>query len=98
MLRLFDHMFGNLTLQAASLALHTNLPVIVTLNGPAIDSGGFAFSFDTTPGAAYAVEYADALPCVIWHMLTNITGTGSAAWARDTRDAVGQRFYRVVSR
>jgi hypothetical protein len=91
----YDTVFGNVTLQAATLSLG-NAPfasaIIITNVVSSTDS--FGFSFATDLGANYQVLYTDSLLSTNWLLLTNFNGNGSMWTAVDPHTATN-RFYRV---
>jgi len=66
-----------------------------TLVSPAHSGNQFSFSFLTTAGLTNVVEYSDALVPPLWHVLTNVTGDGTAKLVVDPSATVSNRFYRV---
>ena len=94
-LALFDSDFGNVTLQAATLAGGDETPPLV-LFAPSSTSSDFRFSFVTEAGHSYTVQSSDALFAATWQTLTNVNGTGANAVVNDS-SAHASRFYRVRS-
>jgi hypothetical protein len=98
---LFDWDYGNVTLEAASLAITGSVPTppptAVSIVTPQASGGNFALSFTSQNGYSYAVQYANSLPATNWNTLTNLTGTGGLLTVTDIRPGVGTRFYRVAA-
>lgn len=88
---LLDEIWGNLTLQAATL--QGALPVYI-INPMKIGSD-FVFSFLTQPNYSYAVQEADSLPPLSWGTTTNLPGTGGMVTVTNHNATGTQRFYRV---
>jgi Bacterial Ig domain len=91
-----DTVFGNLTLQAATLSLGP-VPLaesIVITNVMKIDYT-FSFSFPTDVGAAYEVYRTDSLQPPDWILLTNLVGDGNLPLIMDSDATATNRFYRV---
>jgi len=94
--KLFDQDFGNVTLQAATLANMTNSPAPpVTLLNPSLAGTNFFFSFASQTGHTYQVEYNGALGSGPWQLLTNLAGSGSTLSVTNKNVSATQRFYRV---
>ncbi|HXT12874.1 MAG TPA: Ig-like domain-containing protein [Candidatus Angelobacter sp.] len=92
----YDTVFGNVTLQAATLSLGPMpLSPIILLTNAVSASNFFSFSFGTDPGAAYEVLYADSLSTTNWQLLTNFTGDGTV-WSITDTNTAPSRFYRVL--
>lgn len=62
---------------------------------PAKAGNSFTFSFETTPGRTYVVEYADSLLNPNWQPLPTVSGDGSVKTVTDTTATPGQRYYRL---
>ena len=78
------------------LELHYLVPPDIVSVSRAGDQ--FHFSFITSPGQSYAVEFRDLFPASPWETLTNLGLATSATPVQVTDTVVGaQRFYRVVS-
>jgi hypothetical protein len=95
-MNLFDADYGNVTLQAATLAGGGG-PAAVTILNPALSAAGFGFSFATEAGRGYTVQFSDVLPGTDWQTLSNFTGNGSTAFILDPVTSEAQRFYRVLA-
>jgi hypothetical protein len=92
----YDTLFGNVTLQAATLSLlPAPLSPTILLTNATIASNSFSFCLGTDPAAAYQVFYADSMPPTNWLPLTNFTGDGSVFWITDSNTAPS-RFYRLL--
>jgi len=78
----------NATLKAANEIL---------LQSAARSGTNFTFSFNSTSGFSYTVQYADFFPAPIWHTLTNLVGDGSLVQVLDSSLTLStQRYYRVA--
>ena len=86
----YDTVFGNVTLQAATLSLAT-----IVIKNIVNTAGTFGFSFATEPGQNYLVLYSDTLSPANWLTLTNFVGDGSVWTVVDT-NKTSSRFYRVL--
>jgi hypothetical protein len=91
----YDTVFGNVTLQAATLSLGAaplspTIVITTIVNTPA----SFGFSFATDPGPTYQVLYTDSLSPANWILLTNVVGDGSV-WTMVDTNKTSNRFYRV---
>ena len=62
---------------------------------PAKAGNSFTFSFETTPGRTYIVEYADSLLNPTWQPLPTVSGDGSVKTVTDITATPGQRYYRL---
>lgn len=96
-LNLLDSDFGNVTLQAATLA-GSNGPTPVALINPRWSEGAFLFSFASQAGRSYEVQVTDALGSGSWQLLTTLAGDGAILSVRDDNPSPLHRFYRVISR
>jgi hypothetical protein len=95
-LNVYDTVFGNVTLQAATLSLGAvPLSPTILLTNAVSTAGSFKFGFATDPGATYRVLYSDSLTSTNWLPLTNVTGDGTVSSIIDTNQSPC-RFYRVV--
>jgi len=72
------------------------IPAVATLVNPQSSGGNFNFSFQTTPGQSYTIQYTDDLAIPSWITLDSIVGDGSLYSVTDSPGAA-QRFYRVTS-
>ena len=91
----FDSVFGNVTLQSATLQGGPALPHAIVLLSPSMNGGLFSFSFNSEPGQTYTVSFTPSLSAPNWQTLTNLQGTGSPLTVTDDV-AASQRFYRVT--
>ena len=66
----------------------------VTLINPTWNGNGFGFSFATTSGSTYAIEYKDSLNSIYWQSLTNFAGNGTTVSVTNITTTT-ERFYRV---
>jgi len=87
-----DTVFGNVTLQAATLSLA--LPPTIVITNVVNTPDSFGFSFATEPGTNYQVLYSDTLSPANWLPLTNFAGDGNVWTVVDT-NKTSSRFYRV---
>ena len=62
---------------------------------PAKTGNSFNFSFETTPGRTYVVEYAGSLLNPNWQPLPTVSGDGSVKTVTDITATPGQRYYRL---
>jgi PKD repeat protein len=72
-------------------AAETPAIVLLSLSGSA-----FAFSFGTTPGLAYVVQYKDSLDDPAWQILQSLPGDGTTKTITNSLSTPSQRFYRLV--
>jgi hypothetical protein len=72
------------------------VPAVATLVNPQSSAGIFAFSFQTTLGQSYTIQYTDQLANPSWVTLYSVVGDGSVQSVTDS-PGVAQRFYRVTS-
>jgi hypothetical protein len=72
------------------------IPAAPALVNPNSSSGTFNFSFQTTPGQSYTIQYTDDLANPSWTTLYSFVGDGSLQSVTDS-PGVAQRFYRVMS-
>ncbi len=86
---LFDDLYGNVTLQASSLA--TALPKLTILDS--FPPGSFAFSFLTDRDLTYFVQGESDLSQTNWLTLANYTGTGAEVIFGESINS--NRMYRV---
>jgi hypothetical protein len=96
-LNLFDSVYGNVTLQAATLQGGTSAALPVYITNPSFLGGSFALSFLTQSNHNYLVEYTDVLPPTNWVTLTNLPGTASTISVTNQNVTATQRFYRVLT-
>ncbi len=87
---------GAMTTSASiNISVTNSPPSPVTLVNPQLGVGGFTFSFLTTTGQTYHVEFNSLLGTTNWQALTNFVGNGSTAIITDPDTGAMQRFYRV---
>ena len=94
------------SLNALDRALFQDLGYTVAEKPPAIlfrptcSTNGFCFSFQTTPGVLYVIEYKENFATTNWTTLSDlpITGDGTLQTFRDPDGRDRHRFYRVQSR
>src|SRR6266700_3690146 len=89
---LYDLQYGNVTLEAATLALPS-----FYLRNLLRGANTFRFSFPTEPGAIYNVLYSDLLSATNWLCLMSLTGSGGEIFVTNSAPPIGQRWYRVQS-
>jgi hypothetical protein len=94
-LNLLDPVYGNVTLQAATLQGGAQSVPPVEIRNPAIIGNDFMLSFNTVTSRSYTVQYCDQLPAPVWTNLTVISGDGSLVTVTNFNAASGQRYYRV---
>ena len=93
------------SLTAIERGLFTDLGYTVAPTPPALlftptcGTNGFCFSFQTTTGVSYLIEYKAAFQDTAWTALNTpvILGDGTAHTVRDPAGLGAQRFYRVKS-
>lgn len=73
--------------------LYPSTPIV--LNLAKVTGGKLAFSWSTTTGGVYQVQWKQNLTDPAWNILTNLTATGSSLSFTD-QVAQAQRFYRVA--
>ena len=89
---LFDPDYGNVTLQAGSLAAITG----PRLSNPQPWFGGMDFSFPAQSNVLYRAQYTDSLALPHWTTFTNLLGAGDAATILDPNPpSAPRRFYRL---
>jgi hypothetical protein len=96
-LNLFDSVYGNVTLQAATLQGGSAPALPVTITNPLFLNGSFAFSFLSQTNHNYLIEYTDILPPTNWATLTNFPGNASTITVTNQEVTAAQRFYRVIT-
>lgn len=94
---LFDPLYGNVTLQAATLqgGPVDALPVII--QGVQRNGNQVTFSFLTQSNFSYLVEYTDSLSPLSWTALTTVPGTGGVVVVTDPNANGAQRYYRATT-
>lgn len=97
--RLFDADFGNVTLQAATLA-GGGIPWLpVQILPPELSQGRLIFSFQTQAARSYEIQardgFADGAP---WQTLSTVPGTGGLVTVTNQTTPFAPRFYRVETR
>jgi Bacterial Ig domain len=97
-LYLFDRIYGNVTLQAATLQGGSSVALPVQITDPMLTGSGFVFSFLTQPNHDYVVQNADGLFATNWNTVTTLGGTGGAVIVTNQIAGSGQEFYRVQTR
>ncbi len=92
-LTLYDLVYGNVTLQSASL--QSSAPPGLYISNPAMIGSGFMFSFPTQSGTNYTVQCAYSLPATNWLSVTNLIGTGGIVSVTNQAGAAWPKFYRI---
>jgi hypothetical protein len=90
----YDMDYGNVTLQAATLAGPVG-PPLLRITNPRLLNNALLFSFPTESGRTYTVQYAPEVSSAEWQTLATITGDGNEATVTDPDIAHEHRFYRV---
>jgi len=67
-------------------------PVIIQ---PGTSDGEFFFSFETTSGVSYDVQFKDALDASPWQVLQTVSGDGTLKSITDFTTNSAQRFFRL---
>ena len=70
-------------------------PNAIVLNLPRLMSGNLAFSWNTSTGGVYQVQWKPSLTSATWTVLTNLTATGGSLSFTDSVTSA-QRFYRIA--
>jgi hypothetical protein len=94
-LSLFDQIYGNVTLQAATLQGGRAEPLPVQILNPHRQGDDFVLSFDSALNWNYTIQYTDTLPAPGWSNLTVRPGTGGTITVTNFNVPAGQRYYRV---
>jgi Bacterial Ig domain len=92
---LYDFVYGNVTLQAASLAGGPLAPQPVLITNPRLNGTDFLLSFQTQTGYNYTIQYAPTLPPPSWTDLTTVPGTGGLVTVTNLTAGPLQGYYRV---
>ena len=71
------------------------IAAVPALLNPQSSSGSFSFSFQTTPGQSYTIQYTGDLANPSWTTLSSFVGDGSLQSVSDSTGPA-QRFYRVL--
>jgi hypothetical protein len=90
-----DPLYGNVTLQAATLQGGPADPLPVQVQNIQAGGGQVTFSFLSQSGFNYTVWYTDSLSPVQWKTLEALPGTGGMLTATDSAPATVTRFYRI---
>jgi hypothetical protein len=88
----FDVLYGNVTLQAATLV---DLPPFRLANTVHEDDS-LHFSVATLPYKSYQAQFAEQMPATNWQTFATFPGTGLEVWVTNSPLTSTQRFYRVV--
>ncbi len=92
---LYDHEFGNVTLQAATLQGTSPAGLPVSIFNPTVNGPDFRFSFDTQAGHTYKAYWSDILGSWPGVNFDTVPGTGGTVSVTNRNTSGGQRFYRV---
>jgi hypothetical protein len=92
---ILDGVWGNVTLQAATLQGGSPLPPPVYITNAARLGDDFVLSFNTQTGQDYTVEYAASLPPPEWSNLITVPGNGGLVTVTNHNAPAGPRFFRV---
>ena len=93
-LEIFDQVYGNVTLQAATLRSSSEALPVYILN-PARVGNDFVLSFNTVSNRSYMVQYCDVMPAPAWTNLSVVNGQGTLVTVTNFNVTTGNRFYRV---
>jgi hypothetical protein len=96
--KLFDHDFGNVTLQAATLQGGSASLMPVEIINPVLSNGSLRFSFLSVMGRMYEGQWRNALDTSSWQTFTTVAGTGNMLTITNQNTMGGQRFYRVETK
>jgi hypothetical protein len=69
---------------------------IPTISSPVLAGGALTFSFQTTSGKTYLVQYKDSLDDTNWQALQTIPGDGAVKNLTNSISTAAQRYYRLV--
>jgi hypothetical protein len=70
-------------------------PPALVLRNPAVAGTNFTFSFGTSSGVTYTVEYKNEIEQTNWVTLQTVTGTGGNVSVTNSLRAAAHRFIRV---
>lgn len=93
--QLFDQVYGNVTLQAATL--QSDAPLPVAIQNPQWLGNGLAFSFLTQTNHTYSVQYSYSLSPAVWQTFTNFSGDGMIMDVTTPAATDSNCFYRVLT-
>ena len=94
---LFDVLYGNVTLQAATLQGGPSDPLPVRILNLWKDGCACSFGFASRSDHSYAVQYTPSLSPTNWQTFTNLPGTGAMISVTNHDVTDSQRFYRVLT-
>jgi len=92
---LYDHEFGNVTLQAVTLQGTSSAGLPVSMFNPALNGPDFRFSFDTQSGHTYKAYWSGFPGSWPGENFATVPGTGGAVSVTNRNISSGQRFYHV---
>lgn len=93
---LLDGVWGNVTLQAATLSGGVVL-LPVSIVDPVCTGPDFRFSFATQAGLEYVVQATATLSPPDWTNATTVPGTGGAVTVTNYNVPAGPQYYRVIT-
>jgi subtilisin family serine protease len=67
-----------------------------TISSPVLTGDALTFSFQTSPGKTYFVQYKNSLEETNWQVLQTIPGDGTAKVVTNSVATAVQRFYRLL--
>jgi hypothetical protein len=91
----FDLLYGNVTLEAATLQGGPVDPLPVYILNPHRVGTDFIFEFITQTNRNYTAQFCDYLPTPAWTNLTMVDGRGGFVSVTNFNATSGKRFYRV---
>lgn len=94
-LNLYDSIYGNVTLQAATL--QSEAPQAVQITNLQWQNHSFVFSFATQVGFNYTAQYTYSLNPASWQTLTSIPGDGTTLSVTNQNATNATCFYRVLA-
>lgn len=96
---LFDPVYGNVTLQAATLQGSGSSTGLLPfqIQNPQMSANNLVFTLPTQLNHNYTVQYSYSLNPVAWQTLTNIAGTGSSVTVTSQDVTNPACFYRVMA-
>ncbi len=92
--RATDNLGATTTSTPVAVSVTNSMPASPVIQNPLVSDGAFRFSFATTAGQNYLVQFTDSLDPTNWQLTTNFTGSGAVASVTNAISAA-ERFYRV---